>query len=338
MAQDSTKAAKQITLLFACDDKFAMPMTVAAHSALRHMRRDVDIDIYVADGGITQANRAKATTILQRAHPRTRLHFETCDLSAYTDCDRKRLTLSALSRIFVAQIVPPETERVLYLDSDLVVTDDISALWAIDLGDAPVGAVRDSVPKSYATLFDLQIPGVNVAPGTPYFNSGVMLFNLPVWKSQGFEAKTTAWLDSHGGTFLLPDQDALNVALIDAWCPLDPSWNNQMHWPAMPPATKGITHYTLAKPWQNHFDNKMAMLFFGAYLRSGWDPPIKALSFVGKRVSAQLYWRLARGIAAIQTDTSSGFGHQISKLLRAMVRRQIRGWQRIFRAFGLRRR
>ena len=38
------------------------------------------------------------------------------------------------ARIYLAEILPEEVQRVIYLDSDLVVVDDVAELWGVDLG------------------------------------------------------------------------------------------------------------------------------------------------------------------------------------------------------------
>ncbi|RVX21735.1 putative galacturonosyltransferase-like 4 [Vitis vinifera] len=42
------------------------------------------------------------------------------------------------ARIYLADILPANVRRVIYLDSDLVMVDDISNLWGVDLGDKVV--------------------------------------------------------------------------------------------------------------------------------------------------------------------------------------------------------
>ncbi|URD80457.1 Glycosyl transferase family 8 [Musa troglodytarum] len=44
------------------------------------------------------------------------------------------------ARIYLADILPPEVRRVIYLDSDIIVVDDIRHLWEVELGDHVVAA------------------------------------------------------------------------------------------------------------------------------------------------------------------------------------------------------
>lgn len=65
-------------------------------------------------------------------------------------------------RILIPDLIPDE-ERILYLDSDIVVNGDLSPLFELDMGDHPIAAVEDLLYQGK-------------------FNSGVLLFNMPILK------------------------------------------------------------------------------------------------------------------------------------------------------------
>ncbi|KAE8735998.1 putative galacturonosyltransferase-like 4 [Hibiscus syriacus] len=44
------------------------------------------------------------------------------------------------ARIYLADILPADVKRVLYLDSDLVVFDDVKKLWDVEMGDKVLAA------------------------------------------------------------------------------------------------------------------------------------------------------------------------------------------------------
>lgn len=64
-------------------------------------------------------------------------------------------------RILIPDLI--HEERILYLDSDIVVNADLSELFTMDLGDHPIAAIPDLLYENN-------------------FNSGVLLFNIPVLK------------------------------------------------------------------------------------------------------------------------------------------------------------
>ena len=50
---------------------------------------------------------------------------------------------AAYFRLVLADILPNDIEKVIYLDVDLLVYDDIKKLWKIDLENLPLAAVPD---------------------------------------------------------------------------------------------------------------------------------------------------------------------------------------------------
>lgn len=73
-----------------------------------------------------------------------------------------QLNEMSYGRILIPDLIPSE-ERILYLDSDLVVDKDVSELFQLDMGDHPIAAAEDLLYLGN-------------------FNSGVLLFNMPVLK------------------------------------------------------------------------------------------------------------------------------------------------------------
>ena len=113
-------------------------------------------------------------------------------------------------------------ERVLYLDADTIIRRDLSPLWDTDLRDYPVGAVANPLYPfmSRAFLDELQISSDN------YFNSGVLLFDLEMWRRENLSDEVLTRAANQTGQEW-PDQNALNVVLRRRWKTLSPEWNAQ---------------------------------------------------------------------------------------------------------------
>lgn len=76
-------------------------------------------------------------------------------------------------RIFLPQLLPQQ-DRVLYLDCDTLLVDDLMALWQTELEGYHLGAVANVLePGLQDWPRQLGLP-----PEQPYFNSGVLLLNL----------------------------------------------------------------------------------------------------------------------------------------------------------------
>lgn len=116
--------------------------------------------------------------------------------------------------------------RVLYLDADTLVLRDLRPLLTYPLGTAAVAAVRD--PRNPKVGGGIALPGwkrLGVAEGLDYFNSGVMLVNLPACARLGVFERARQFLTQFPDEARLWDQDALNVALDDGWRRLERCWN-----------------------------------------------------------------------------------------------------------------
>lgn len=144
----------------------------------------------------------------------------------------------------------PATERVLYLDCDTLIVDDLSALWDIDLEASYLGAVTNAFElgmERHATDLGLRSPA-------DYFNSGVLLFNLDRMRADGV---TEAILEcARTRPLIWPDQDALNLVLGGSRLPLDPRWNcmNVLFYGAAATIGAEVARAAVARPAILHFE------------------------------------------------------------------------------------
>ncbi len=128
---------------------------------------------------------------------------------------------------FLIQDVLGCYDKVLYLDSDMIILDDVAKLYATDIGDKAIGAMHD-----VDFLGNLNIKGgnrVQYAKETlemddpyAYFQAGVLLLNNKRLR----ELYTVEdWLKFAEQPLLYNDQDVLNMRLEHEVVYLDPHWN-----------------------------------------------------------------------------------------------------------------
>ena len=107
-----------------------------------------------------------------------------------------RFTPYALLRVFADYFDLPD--KVIYLDVDTVINNDLAELYNQDIEDYEVGVVRD------VFIFGQRLHKT-------YFNSGVLLMNMKKIKQTGYLEKTRELCRTKKMLFL--DQDALNYAV-----------------------------------------------------------------------------------------------------------------------------
>ena len=120
------------------------------------------------------------------------------------------ISYTVFLRYFVADFV--QEDKALYLDCDLVVTKNLDDLFATDLQDYPLAAVRDFGGRAYF--------------GREMFNAGVLLINNVLWKQENMTQKlidlTNEWHDKVDQA----DQSILNMLFENKWLELDFDYNH----------------------------------------------------------------------------------------------------------------
>ena len=170
-----------------------------------------------------------------------------------------RYSEAASFRLLLPELLP-EYDRVIYLDCDIVVRQDISRLLeAVNLGDNYLAAVYEAPIENQAERFK----ALGCSP-KEYFNSGFLVMNLALMRKDKIcerllDACRVDWLE-------FPDQDALNMVCQGRVTPLSPVYNairtfflpqykseflaQYGSWELWEEVQhNGTIHYTGGKPW-----------------------------------------------------------------------------------------
>jgi lipopolysaccharide biosynthesis glycosyltransferase len=123
-------------------------------------------------------------------------------------------------RVLLPDLLPDE-QRVLYLDSDLLVLDSLEELWETPAGDHALAAVTNCFPDAEAGRRYCAGLGLE---SSAYFNSGVMLLNLETLRESQSVERIVRFARAHP-ELILPEQDAANAVLGEMRKPLSPRWN-----------------------------------------------------------------------------------------------------------------
>jgi lipopolysaccharide biosynthesis glycosyltransferase len=144
-------------------------------------------------------------------------------------------------------------ERVLCLDSDLLITTDVTELFQSDLEGNAIAVVSEGEVKNcWSKERDLLI-SVGVSERAAYFNTGVVLVDVAEWKRQDITSKCLDFAASHANHLFNTDQTVLNAVLRDR-ITLLPGKYNLPHYPTNPVLkvsdAGGIHHFVGSpKPW-----------------------------------------------------------------------------------------
>ena len=253
-----------IPIFFATDDNYVPFLAVAIKSLLDNASKDYFYNIHILTDGITEENQIE---LGKHMSENSKLIFD--DVSKHVQRIKARLdatlrdyyTASIFYRLFIAALYP-EYKKAIYLDCDIVVIDDISKMYNIDLGDNIFGAIVDDVIASVEEFRVYAREGVGV-DDTKYFNSGVLLMNLDAYRKEQIKEKFVYYLVKYNFETAAPDQDYLNALckgkikyLEKGWdrMSVDENYDGELH----------LIHYNnFRKPW--YFDDVPYERYFWEY-------------------------------------------------------------------------
>lgn len=176
---------------------------------------------------------------------------------------------SIFYRLYIPKILQ-DIHQVIYLDSDTIITSDISELWNEQLDEHSIGCVVEPIPPGepsefrYNHFHHLEISG-------HYFNSGVLSMNLN--KIKDLNLIERAWSIFNEKTLVFPDQDILNILFDGKYKILKPKYNS-LHLNICAPMIISMYDYFLNTGKKNPYLNKdikeafekpVICHFFGSY-------------------------------------------------------------------------
>ncbi len=154
---------------------------------------------------------------------------------------RDHITAGTYLRFLLPDLLP-DVDKIIYLDVDIVVHRDLEALYDTPLDGLAMAAMPDwpmlvgsltwptfFIPYDKARMrfaaYTKAVLGLDCDGTTNYFNCGVMVFDLAIWRAQDVAGRTVRYLTDHPGLYYM-DQDALNVVMNGRYVRLDARYNS----------------------------------------------------------------------------------------------------------------
>ncbi|MBM6774811.1 DUF4422 domain-containing protein [Olsenella profusa] len=218
-----------IPVVFASDDAYVPMLTTTIYSMLRNASTRFHYDIVVFGGGISEDRQQTMRSFLSR--------FQNADIrfvdaaSQVKDYDlrtnNEHISIETYYR-FLIQGVLSFYDKVLYLDSDLIVEGDVSELFSTDLGDNLLAAARDvdylgnlNIKDGNRLRYSRDVLGMSDPYG--YFQAGVLLLNTKALREL---CSVEDWLEAvTASEYIYDDQDVLNARCEGRVTYLDAAWN-----------------------------------------------------------------------------------------------------------------
>lgn len=244
--------AMHVALTF--DDNFWAPAYATMRSVCLFTHRREELVFHLCHRTLTAEHRADLEKITAEFPVTLRWH-ELDQSAMFRDIaarmpENKRLSNIVYARLILDRLVGPEVERVLYLDCDMLVRDDIGYLFDLDLEGSAIGAVRDTIGAFITGGRDLTGNRDLFDPADYYFNAGMVLIDVARWREADIIGRMEEAYASGVMQRIYYDQDLLNLIFKGKWLKLPWRWNTVDARHAHEGLDPAILHYTGEnKPW-----------------------------------------------------------------------------------------
>lgn len=243
---------KEIPLVYAVDDNYAPFLCVSLKSVMANISDDYFVKVFILNTGISDKNKKRIIEIAEKNS--SDIDIEYVDVADRMDGLQDKMHLrdyytnAIYYRIFIPSLFP-QYDKIIYLDCDIILNEDISKLYNVRLGRNIVAAVHEEAMSSFECFgaYSEEFLGV---PRMQYFNSGLLVINTAEYRKEKIETRFIELMLAHKFE-VAPDQDYLNVLLQGRTKLVDVGWNKTpIPDKEFPEKDVKLVHYKLNfKPW-----------------------------------------------------------------------------------------
>ncbi len=245
-----------IPIVVVTDEHYLVLLAVLLKSIEVNHKTGEKIHVYIVEDGVKQSSQKKLQkSVSADMFTLTWVRMkDTITPGVKLPTDRTSFPLTTYMRLFIPNIVPPGTKKALFLDVDMMMLGEISELWHTALGEHAIAAVQDprllTFGNEWGGVFNYKELGL--AADTKYFNSGMLLINIPKWIALNLTQRVIDCIAVNIKYANYADQYGLNVILADQWLELDGRWN---YFASDDLKTPYLVHFISRKPIYKTYNN-----------------------------------------------------------------------------------
>lgn len=202
-------------------DKYAPILGTSIASLFENNKSMNHIDVYVIEENISLSNKEKLLQLAECYH-RNIFFISMPDMNKEYGLGLKKVRadwiFNSYCRLFLDRLLPTHITKVLYLDSDILVTGDLSELWATDMTEYCAAGVKDCLNTNYYKVLGLD-------DCANYCNSGVILENLELWRTKNIGQQIRNYINQNGGYVFFMEQSVYNAVFQRQIKILPPEFN-----------------------------------------------------------------------------------------------------------------
>lgn len=308
-----------IPIVMCFSDYFVPYASVTIQSMLENAKKQNNYDIIVLHTSVSDDNQKRLQWMVNKYNNATIRFLNIIELtSELTWKANNHISVESFYRLNIARLLP-RYNKVIYLDSDLLVLRDIADIYEIDLSGLLIAATVDAdhagqcggvIPKVKEYTEEI----LGLANPYDYFQAGVVIFNVEEFRKQFEDDELLEYAQER--EYMYMDQDVLNAKCTGQICYLPMNWN------VLTDCGSNRVNNLIRKaaPWQIYEDymeaRKNPFIIHYAGWEKPWDNPDSDFSFN--------FWSYARRNPFYETiifrayshfDTSRGKGQSTLRMI-----------------------
>lgn len=260
-ALTNTEDKELVHIALAFDDNYAMPAGVTILSVIQntpnfnlHFHLFVDNVSHINLDKFKKFNYSNVSITLYYLNNNFSINPKTLVLHIPT--------VSTCIRFIMPNLLVSVTDKLIYLDSDIICLQSLAKLAEFDIDNYIAGVVSDTkdMQQAISKMYNID--------STKYFNAGVLLINTKKWCEENISEKALTLIND-GNIYKFADQDVLNILLENKTLLLPIKFNTKIKISIDAHQEKEIRPYTVIlhyisqnKPWFKVYLSKIFEYYF----------------------------------------------------------------------------
>ena len=262
---------RKINIVFATDDNYVQHLCCAIASLLENKNKKDNLCIFILNSGLTEEN----INNIEKLKSIQNFELQFCDMNKYNaifdslPLNRDYISKATYYRLMLLEVLPKNIDKIIYLDCDIIVLNDIANLYNENIEDFYAGVIEDE--GSITQIKRMGFPIEN-----NYFNAGILLLNLEKLRKINYLEECINFFEQNKEKIVLQDQDILN-GVFNGKCKFLPlNWNanarlyfknslEHLYTKEQELDAKKhpyILHYTdIKKPWRRYSDHPLQYVY-----------------------------------------------------------------------------
>jgi lipopolysaccharide biosynthesis glycosyltransferase len=256
---ENSEMSDYIPVVFCCDRNYAPYAAVASYTLCKHTRHKLKLIwlVPVADVPLIEPVLSRLAQMGMRPMV---IPVDAAPFAHWKQVGH--ISVATYIRLLIPDLVPEK--KVIYLDADILVLDDLAQLFATDMQGALIGGVENYSGNPNKTALPISL-------GERYINTGILLMDLDRLREDGFFNRCADINAQYSDDIQLMDQCIINIYADRRKHIFGTRWNFQIkpnlisqvdYQTKFEQIKPAIVHYIgSAKPWQGWCNPPIARLW-----------------------------------------------------------------------------